>query len=40
MIALGVVIVLIAVFAGTFVHPLLFLFGLAVLFVAAFGGGW
>jgi hypothetical protein len=38
MIALGVVIVLIAVLAGTFLHPLLFLIGLAVLFVAAFGG--
>jgi hypothetical protein len=38
MVALGVVIVLIAVLAGSFIHPLLFLLGLAVLFVAAFGG--
>jgi hypothetical protein len=38
MIVLGVVIVLVAVLAGTFIHPLLFLLGLAVLFVAAFGG--
>lgn len=38
MVALGVVIVLVAVFAGAFIHPLLFLLGLAVLFVAAFGG--
>ena len=37
MIALGVAIVLVAVLAGTFIHPLLFLLGLAVLFVAAFG---
>jgi hypothetical protein len=38
MIALGVVIILIAVLAGSFIHPLLFMLGLAVLFVAAFGG--
>jgi hypothetical protein len=38
MVTLGVVIVLVAVFAGTFIHPLLFLIGVAVLFVAAFGG--
>jgi hypothetical protein len=38
MIALGVAIVLVAIFAGAFIHPLLFLLGLAVLFVAAFGG--
>jgi hypothetical protein len=38
MVALGVVIVLVAVLAGSFIHPLLFLIGLAVLFVAAFGG--
>jgi hypothetical protein len=38
MVALGVVIVLVAVFAGAFIHPLLFMIGLAVLIVAAFGG--
>ena len=38
MIALGVVILLVAVLAGTFIHPLLFLIGFSVLFVAAFGG--
>jgi hypothetical protein len=38
MIALGVVTILIAVLAGSFIHPLLFMLGLAVLFVAAFGG--
>jgi hypothetical protein len=37
MIALGVAIILVAVL-GAFVHPLLFLLGVAVLFVAAFGG--
>jgi 4-hydroxybenzoate polyprenyltransferase len=36
MIILGIVIVLVAVFAGAFIHPLLFLIGLAVLFVAFF----
>lgn len=36
MVLLGVVIVLVAVFAGTFIHPLLFLIGLSVLFVAFF----
>lgn len=36
MFALGVVIVLVAVLAGTFIHPLLFLIGLSVLFVALF----
>lgn len=37
MITLGVAIVLVAVLAGTFIHPLLFLIGLAVLIVAFFG---
>ncbi len=37
MIALGIVIVLVAVLAGTFIHPLLFMIGLAVLIVAFFG---
>ena len=37
MVALGVAIVVVAVL-GAFVNPLLFLIGLAVLFVAAFGG--
>jgi hypothetical protein len=36
MLALGVVIVLVAVFAGAFIHPLLFLIGLSVVFVALF----
>lgn len=36
MVILGTVIVLIAVFAGAFIHPLLFLIGLSVLFVAFF----
>jgi 4-hydroxybenzoate polyprenyltransferase len=36
MIILGIVIVLVAVFAGAFIHPLLFLIGLSVLFVAFF----
>jgi hypothetical protein len=36
MVALGVAILLFAVLAGTFIHPLLFLTGLSVLFVAAF----
>ncbi len=38
MVALGVAILLVAVLAGTFIHPLLFLIGVSVLFVAAFGG--
>jgi hypothetical protein len=38
MVALGIVIILVAVLAGTFIHPLLFMIGLSVLFVAAFGG--
>ncbi len=37
MITLGIVIVLVAVLAGTFIHPLLFMIGLAVLIVAFFG---
>jgi hypothetical protein len=36
MFILGTVIVLVAVFAGVFFHPLLFLIGLSVLFVAFF----
>lgn len=31
---LGLVIVLIAIFAGAFIHPLLFLIGLSVIIVA------
>ncbi len=31
---LGVAIILVAVFAGAFIHPLLFLIGLSVLIVA------
>jgi hypothetical protein len=38
MVALGIAILLVAVLAGTFIHPLLFLLALAILFVAAFGG--
>jgi hypothetical protein len=38
MVALGVAILLVAVLAGTFIHPFLFMIGFAVLFVAAFGG--
>ena len=34
MLAIGLVIVLIAVFLGAFVHPLLFLVGLSVIIVA------
>ncbi len=37
MIALGIGIVVVAVLAGTFIHPLLFMIGLAVLIVAFFG---
>ncbi|HKJ35624.1 MAG TPA: hypothetical protein VKA36_03565 [Solirubrobacterales bacterium] len=36
MIILGVVIILVAVLAGAFIHPLLFMIGLSVLFVAFF----
>lgn len=36
MIALGIAIVVVAVLAGTFIHPLLFMIGLAVLIVAFF----
>ncbi len=36
MLALGAAIVIVAVLAGTFIHPLLFLIGLAVVFVALF----
>ena len=38
MVALGIAILVVAVLAGSFIHPLLFLLGLGVLFVAAFGG--
>ena len=31
---IGIVIILVAVFAGAFIHPLLFLLGLAVIIVA------
>lgn len=31
---LGIVIVLVAIFAGAFIHPLLFLIGLSVIIVA------
>jgi hypothetical protein len=34
MLVLGAVIVLVAIFAGAFIHPLLFLIGLAVIIVA------
>jgi hypothetical protein len=34
MLLLGIAIILVAVLAGTFIHPLLFLIGLAVLIVA------
>jgi hypothetical protein len=34
MLLLGIVIVLVAILAGTFIHPLLFLLGLSVIFVA------
>jgi hypothetical protein len=34
MLALGITIVLVAVFAGAFIHPLLFLIGLSVIIVA------
>ena len=38
MLLLGGAILLIAIFAGAFIHPLLFLLALAVIFVALFGG--
>ena len=31
---IGIVIILVAVFAGAFIHPLLFLLGLSVIIVA------
>ncbi|MGB6424888.1 MAG: hypothetical protein WBF18_06380 [Solirubrobacterales bacterium] len=34
MLIIGIVIVLVAVFAGAFIHPLLFLIGLSVIIVA------
>jgi hypothetical protein len=34
MLIIGAVIVLVAIFAGAFIHPLLFLIGLAVIIVA------
>lgn len=34
MLLLGITIILVAVLAGSFIHPLLFLLGLAVVFVA------
>ena len=34
MLIIGLVIVLVAVFAGAFIHPLLFLIGLSVIIVA------
>jgi hypothetical protein len=34
MLILGIVIVLVAIFAGAFIHPLLFLLGLSVIIVA------
>jgi hypothetical protein len=34
MLLLGIVIVLVAIFAGAFIHPLLFLIGLSVVIVA------
>ena len=34
MLIIGIVIVLVAIFAGAFIHPLLFLIGLSVIIVA------
>jgi hypothetical protein len=34
MLILGVVLLLVAIFAGAFIHPLLFLLGLSVIIVA------
>lgn len=34
MLILGIVVVLVAIFAGAFIHPLLFLLGLSVIIVA------
>jgi hypothetical protein len=34
MLILGIAIVLVAILAGTFIHPLLFLLGLSVIIVA------
>jgi len=37
MLLLGIAILLVAILAGTFIHPLLFLIGLSVIIVAIWG---
>ena len=37
MLLLGIAIILVAILAGTFIHPLLFMIGLAVIIVAIWG---